>query len=98
MSRLPSEPALAHAVPAQQAWRCLGKCKARTPRTTKKATIEASHCTTTGSFQPVPFGNSVALNIGKGGPGTGRTIHATAGQGQHGPVDKGMPGLPSTKG
>lgn len=25
----------------------------------------------------VPLGNEVALNVGKGGPGTGRTIHKT---------------------
>ena len=29
------------------------------------------------SFQPVPFGNEVALNVGKGGCGTGRTIYKT---------------------
>src|SRR5690348_8775334 len=28
------------------------------------------------NFQPVPFGNEVALNVGKGGCGTGRTIYA----------------------
>jgi hypothetical protein len=39
------------------------------------------------SFQPVPFGNQVALNVGKGGPGTGRTLYGQSGQqGQHGPV------------
>jgi len=37
-------------------------------------------------FQPVKFGNEVALNVGKGGCGTGRTIHATGSQGQHGQV------------
>jgi hypothetical protein len=50
------------------------------------------------SFQPVPFGNEVALNVGKGGCGTGRTLFGQAGtQGQHGAVDPGMAGLPSTK-
>jgi hypothetical protein len=34
----------------------------------------------------VPFGNEVALNVGKGGPGTGRTIHHCGSQDQHGPV------------
>jgi hypothetical protein len=32
------------------------------------------------SFQPTPFGNQVALNVGKGGPGTGRTIYKTGSQ------------------
>jgi len=37
------------------------------------------------SFQPVPFGNQVALNVGKGGCGTGRTLYGQAGsQGQYG--------------
>jgi hypothetical protein len=37
------------------------------------------------SFQPVPFGNEVALNVGKGGCGTGRTLYGQAGsQGQYG--------------
>jgi hypothetical protein len=37
-------------------------------------------------FQPVPFGNAVALNVGKGGPGTGRTIYQRGTQGQQGEV------------
>jgi len=36
------------------------------------------------NFQPVPFGNAVALNVGKGGPGTGRTIYRTGSQCQTG--------------
>jgi hypothetical protein len=32
------------------------------------------------------LGNEVALNVGGGGPGTGRVISPTGGQGQHGPV------------
>jgi hypothetical protein len=37
------------------------------------------------NFQPVKFGNEVALNVGKGGCGTGRTLYGQAGsQGQHG--------------
>jgi hypothetical protein len=36
------------------------------------------------NFQPTKFGNEVALNVGKGGPGTGRDVHATGSQGQHG--------------
>jgi hypothetical protein len=36
------------------------------------------------NFQPVKFGNEVALNVGKGGCGTGRTIYKTGLQDQHG--------------
>src|SRR5262249_38503601 len=37
------------------------------------------------NFQPVKFGNEVALNVGKGGCGTGRTLYGQAGsQGTHG--------------
>lgn len=38
------------------------------------------------NFQPVKFGNEVALNVGKGGCGTGRTIYKTGSQDQHGQV------------
>jgi hypothetical protein len=43
------------------------------------------------SFQPVRFGNEVALNVGKGGPGTGRTTYATGTQDQHGQPAPGNP-------
>jgi hypothetical protein len=44
------------------------------------------------SFQPVKFGNEVALNVGKGGCGTGRTLYGQAGsQGTHGATDPGNP-------
>jgi hypothetical protein len=43
------------------------------------------------SFQPVPFGNEVALNVRGGGPGTGRTIYKTGTQCQTGPVNPGSP-------
>ena len=44
------------------------------------------------SFQPVPFGNQVALNVGKGGCGTGRTLYGQAGsQGTHGATNPGNP-------
>jgi hypothetical protein len=33
---------------------------------------------------PTRLGNEVALNVGKGGPGTGRDVHASGSQGQHG--------------
>jgi len=38
------------------------------------------------NFQPVKFGNEVALNVGKGGPGAGREVMPCGGQGQHGDV------------
>jgi hypothetical protein len=31
------------------------------------------------SFSPVKFGNELATNVGKGGPGTGRTLYGQAG-------------------
>jgi hypothetical protein len=44
------------------------------------------------NFQPVKFGNEVALNVGKGGCGTGRTLYGQAGsQGTHGGVNPGTP-------
>src|SRR5215472_13478215 len=44
------------------------------------------------SFQPVPFGNEVALNVGKGGCGTGRTLYGQSGsQGTHGASNPGNP-------
>jgi hypothetical protein len=43
-------------------------------------------------FQPVKFGNEVALNVGKGGCGTGRTLYGQAGsQGTHGATNPGNP-------
>jgi len=43
------------------------------------------------SFQPVKFGNEVALNVGKGGCGTGRTIYKTGSQGMEGTTNPGNP-------
>jgi hypothetical protein len=31
-------------------------------------------------FQPVPLGNTLTTNVGKGGPGTGRTVYRTGSQ------------------
>ena len=45
------------------------------------------------SFQPVPFGNEVALNVGKGGPGAGRTLKSGQ-QGCHGQPASGNPRPP----
>ena len=37
------------------------------------------------NFQPVKFGNELATNVGKGGPGAGRTLYGQSGQqGCHG--------------
>ena len=36
--------------------------------------------------EAVSMGNAVALNVGRGGVSTGRTVHAAGSQGQHGPV------------
>jgi hypothetical protein len=43
------------------------------------------------SFQPVKFGNEVALNVGGGGPGKGRTVMPSGQQATHGPVAPGSP-------
>jgi hypothetical protein len=39
----------------------------------------------------VKFGNEVALNVGKGGCGTGRDVHTTGSQGVHGATNPGSP-------
>jgi hypothetical protein len=43
------------------------------------------------NFQPVKFGNEVALNVGKGGCGTGRETMPRGSQGQHGAPAPGNP-------
>ena len=44
------------------------------------------------SFQPVKFGNELATNVGRGGPGAGRTLYGQAGtQGVHGATNPGSP-------
>src|SRR6516162_11761834 len=43
------------------------------------------------TFQPVKFGNEVALNVGRGGPGKGRDVHASGSQGVHGGTNPGNP-------
>jgi hypothetical protein len=37
-----------------------------------------------GTASQVPMGNAVALNVGKGGPGTGRTTYRSGYQAMHG--------------
>ena len=47
------------------------------------------------SFQPVKFGNELATNVGKGGPGAGRTLYGQSGQqGCHGQPASGNPRPP----
>jgi hypothetical protein len=46
------------------------------------------------SFQPVPFGNQVALNVKGGGPGKGRDVMACGSQGTHGATNPGSPRPP----
>jgi hypothetical protein len=43
------------------------------------------------NFNPVPYGNSVALNVNGGGPGKGRTVYASGSQGTQGSVAPGSP-------
>jgi len=40
-------------------------------------------------FQPVKYGNEVALNVGGGGPGIGRTVMPRGQQAHHGPANPG---------
>ena len=55
-------------------------------------TGEKLHGPASRNFQPVPFGNEVALNVGKGGCGTGRNLYGQAGsQGTHGATNPGSP-------
>jgi hypothetical protein len=44
------------------------------------------------SFNPVPYGNELVTNVGKGGPGAGRTLYGQSGQqGCHGSPAPGNP-------
>jgi len=54
-------------------------------------TIGLQRVTTTGRREPrvpnpisVPLGNELTKNVGKGGPGAGRTVMSTGSQGRHG--------------
>ena len=46
-------------------------------------------------YAPTPaateLGNKCCLDVGRGGPGVGRTVYPTGSQGQQGPVNPGMP-------
>jgi hypothetical protein len=44
------------------------------------------------SFNPTKYGNEIATNVGRGGPGAGRTLYGQAGsQGVHGGTNSGNP-------
>jgi hypothetical protein len=50
------------------------------------------------NFQPVKFGNEVATNVGKGGPGARRTLYGQSGlQGTNGAPAQGLPKITNTK-
>jgi hypothetical protein len=51
-----------------------------------------------GTKPQVAMGNAVALNVGKGGPGVGRTVHKSGSQGTWGPTNPGSAPLPRTPG
>ena len=46
----------------------------------------------------VPLGNEIATNVGKGGPGAGRTTYARGTQATHGPVNPGEGNRPEGRG
>jgi hypothetical protein len=48
--------------------------------TTKKSALPVNM----GTMKQIPLGNQLSTNVGKGGPGAGRTIHRTGYQGMHG--------------
>jgi hypothetical protein len=51
-----------------------------------------------GTGAQVPLGNQLATNVGKGGPGTGRTVMPCGFQSLHGPVNKGESPRPEPRG
>ncbi len=55
---------------------------APTQRLTPKAAPSVGAARITSSTPPL--GNELATQVGKGGPGADRTVHATGSQGQHG--------------
>jgi len=57
----------------------------------KKENVEVGR-----AYTGLPLGNQVALNVGRGGPGTGRTVHHCGSQGQHGSPNRGEGGFVGT--
>jgi hypothetical protein len=47
---------------------------------------------------PVRYGNDLARNVGRGGPGAGRVVMPCGSQGTHGPVNPGGPPIAPTPG
>jgi len=55
-------------------------------------TGEKLHGPASRNAQFAPFGNEIAGNVGRGGPGAGRTLYGQAGsQGTHGSTNPGSP-------
>jgi hypothetical protein len=50
-----------------------------------------------GGAVKVAMGNELAVNVGRGGPGKGRTVHCSGSQGQHGPGREGEGGIGHTR-
>jgi hypothetical protein len=53
--------------------------------------VESVRAGTVGGLGSVPLGNSVATNVGKGGPGAGRQVMPSGQQCCHGPANPGSP-------
>jgi hypothetical protein len=51
-----------------------------------------------GTRPQVAMGNAKALDVGKGGPGSGRTVYRSGSQSQHGAANPGSGDLPRTPG
>src|SRR5262245_8847712 len=45
------------------------------------------------AYPGTKLGNEVALNVGAGGPGKGRTVMPCGSQGVHGPINRGEAGI-----
>jgi hypothetical protein len=51
--------------------------------------FKKEQCDTGRAYNSSQLGNAKALDVGKGSPGAGRTIHRSGSQGTHGPVNPG---------
>ncbi len=51
-----------------------------------RGAVEPARAGAVGAMGSVRLGNECALDVGKGGPGAGRTVMRAGGQAQHGPV------------
>jgi hypothetical protein len=75
----PSTKKISHAAAAN-----IGIKKGNHSSTSGKPTQRRNDPIVTGRPAQVPSGNAVALNVGRGGPGTGRTVSPSGSQGTHG--------------